>query len=138
MEIEITAKAVYEILKDVYEESPWTREQVRADLLLPNTDYFYVYNGNELIGFLSSQDLIGEIEMTNIAVKKEYQHKGYAKTLMTQLIERPETLFLEVRQSNQNAQRLYHYFGFEIVGKRPNYYHQPIEDAIIMKRQALL
>lgn len=57
---------------------------------------------------------------------------------MSQLIERPETLFLEVRQSNQNAQRLYHYFGFEIVGKRPNYYHQPIEDAIIMKRQALL
>mgnify|MGYP002582415600 FL=1 len=41
---------------------------------------------------------------------------------------------LEVRESNLAARRLYEKNGFEIVGKRKNYYEKPAEDAILMSK----
>ena len=67
------AQLIYRILSDVYDKSPWTLEQVVADLALDTTEYFYVYNQEEVVGFLALQNLVGEIEVTNIAVLKAYQ-----------------------------------------------------------------
>ena len=53
---------------------------------------------------------------------------------MKYLEERSEPIFLEVRASNQVAQALYRKFGFESLGIRKNYYHEPQEDAVIMRR----
>ena len=89
------AQLIYQILSDVYDKSPWTLEQVGADLALDTTEYFYVYNQEEVVGFLALQNLVGEIEVTNIAVLKAYQ------------------------------------------GIRKNYYHEPQEDAVIMRREEI-
>ena len=124
-----------EILSDVYDKSPWTIEQVVADLALDTTEYFYVYNQEEVVGFLALQNLVGELEVTNIAILKAYQGRGYASQLMKHLEERSEPIFLEVRASNQVAQALYRKFGFESLGIRKNYYHEPQEDAVIMRRE---
>ena len=110
------AQLIYQILSDVYDKSPWTLEQVVADLALDTTEYFYVYNQEEVVGFLALQNLVGEIEVTNIAVLKAYQGCGYASQLMKYLEERSEPIFLEVRASNQVAQALYRKFGFESLG----------------------
>ena len=118
------AQLIYQILSDVYDKSPWTLEQVVADLALDTTEYFYVYNQEEVVGFLALQNLVGEIEVTNIAVLKAYQGRGYASQLMKYLEERSEPIFLEVRASNQVAQALYRKFGFESLGIRKNYYHE--------------
>ena len=101
------AQLIYQILSDVYDKSPWTLEQVVADLTLDTTEYFYVYNQEEVVGFLALQNLVGEIEVTNIAVLKAYQGRGYASQLMKYLEERSEPIFLEVRASNQIAQALF-------------------------------
>ena len=45
-----------------------------------------------------------------------------------------ETMYLEVRVSNEAAQALYRRFGFSEIGRRANYYTQPTEDAILMAR----
>ena len=126
------AQLIYQILSDVYDKSPWTLEQVVADLALDTTEYFYVYNQEEVVGFLALQNLVGEIEVTNIAVLKAYQGRGYASQLMKYLEERSE-----VRASNQVAQALYRKFGFESLGIRKNYYHEPQEDAVIMRREEI-
>ena len=127
------AQLIYQILSDVYDKSPWTLEQVALD----TTEYFYVYNQEEVVGFLALQNLVGEIEVTNIAVLKAYQGRGYASQLMKYLEERSEPIFLEVRASNQVAQALYRKFGFESLGIRKNYYHEPQEDAVIMRREEI-
>ena len=100
------AQLIYQILSDVYDKSPWTIEQVVADLALDTTEYFYVYDQEEVVGFLALQNLVGELEVTNIAVLKAYQGRGYASQLMNHLEERSEPIFLEVRSSNQVAQAL--------------------------------
>ena len=88
-----------------------------------------------MIGFLALQDLAGELEITQLAVKKTYQGQGLANQLMEFLSDRPERIFLEVRASNQVARALYEKHGFLPVGQRKNYYQNPVEDAILMARE---
>ncbi len=47
------AQLIYQILSDVYDKSPWTMEQVVADLALDTTEYFYVYDSGRSCWFFS-------------------------------------------------------------------------------------
>lgn len=134
---ELTEKvaAVYDILSDVYDKSPWTQEQILSDMQQDNVDYFFVEVDKTAIGFLVIQQLVGELEITNIAVKKARQGEGWGSQLLAHLDHVDFPIFLEVRASNTSAQALYQKFGFEVIGKRQRYYHEPVEDAIIMKRE---
>ena len=149
------AQLIYRILSDVYDKSPWTIEQVVADLALDTTEYFYVYDQEEVVGFLALQNLVGELEVTNIAVLKAYQGRGYASQLMKHLEERSEPIFLNggklavkelykrkcnnllhiTREIEDNKALNDRKFGFESLGIRKNYYHEPQEDAVIMRRE---
>ena len=134
---ELTEKvaAVYDILSDVYDKSPWTKEQILSDMQQDNVDYFFVEVDKTAICFLVIQQLVGELEITNIAVKKARQGEGWGSQLLAHLDHVDFPIFLEVRASNTSAQALYQKFGFEVIGKRQRYYHEPVEDAIIMKRE---
>lgn len=134
---ELTEKvaAVYDILSDVYDKSPWTKEQILSDMQQDNVDYFFVEVDKTAIGFLAIQQLVGELEITNIAVKKAHQGEGWGSQLLAHLDHVDFPIFLEVRASNTSAQALYQKFGFEVIGKRQRYYYEPVEDAIIMKRE---
>lgn len=128
-------EAVWEVLSDVYPSPPWNKEQIAKDIAQEQTRYFFAEKDGEILGFLAVQDLVGEWEITNIAVKKAYQGQGWAKRLLAQLQGVLGTIFLEVRESNQVAQALYRKYGFKQIGLRKNYYHNPIENAIIMERK---
>ena len=130
-----SSQEIFALLSDVYGVSPWNLEQIEADLKQADTEYFYLYDDQTLIGFLALQDLAGELEITQLAVKKAYQGQGLANQLMGFLADRPERIFLEVRASNQVAKALYEKHGFQPVGQRKNYYQNPIEDAILMARE---
>ena len=134
---ELTEKvaAVYDILSDVYDKSPWTQEQILSDMQQDNVDYFFVEVDKTAIGFLAIQQLVGELEITNIAVKKAHQGEGWGSQLLAHLDHVDFPIFLEVRASNTSAQALYQKFGFEVLGKRQRYYHDPVEASIIMKRE---
>ena len=134
-ELTETVAAVYDILSDVYDKSPWTKEQILSDMQQDNVDYFFVEVDKTAIGFLVIQQLVGELEITNIAVKKARQGEGWGSQLLAHLDHVDFPIFLEVRASNTSAQALYQKFGFEVIGKRQRYYHEPVEDAIIMKRE---
>lgn len=88
-----------------------------------------------MLGFLAIQDLAGEVEMTQIAILPSHQELGLASQLMTHLDSIESDIFLEVRESNHRAQGLYQKFGFKFIGKRPDYYRNPIETALLMKRE---
>uniref|UniRef100_UPI0010A09B62 GNAT family N-acetyltransferase n=1 Tax=Onishia niordana TaxID=2508711 RepID=UPI0010A09B62 len=69
--------------------------------------YFLAEVDDELVGFLAIQVIMEEMEITNLAVKPEFQSNKIASTLMDQVADFAGTLFLEVRESNKPAQNLY-------------------------------
>ena len=128
------AQAIYAVIVAVYPVSPWTLEQIQADLSQDQTWYALAYDGEEVIGFLAVQENIFEVEVLQIAVKGAYQGQGIASALFAQLPADKE-IFLEVRKSNQRAQAFYKKEKMVIIAERKTYYHDPVEDAIIMKRE---
>lgn len=129
------APQLVEILDDVYGQSPWTLEQVLADLGQSQNWYAFAYSGEELVGFLAMQETLYELEVVQIVVRKEWQGRGIARQLLETLPQEKE-VFLEVREGNTPARTLYQKQGFKEIGCRKGYYHAPTEDAIMMKREA--
>lgn len=89
------------------------------------------------MGYLISTHIAGESELLRIGVDPEYRGLGNGSLLMRSFVQECEEgdcpdAFLEVRESNASAIRLYEKFGFTAVGKRKNYYHDPEEDACLM------
>lgn len=129
------APQLVEILDDVYGKSPWTLEQVLADLGQPQNWYALAYSGEELVGFLAMQENLYELEVVQIAVRKEWQGRGISGQLL-ETVPQEKEVFLEVREGNTPARTLYQKQGFKEIGCRKGYYHAPTEDAIMMKREA--
>jgi ribosomal-protein-alanine N-acetyltransferase len=93
----------------------------------------------KVIGFAVLMYADIECQLLNIAISPEYQHHGYGRYLLADLIdsaraERAKELLLEVRVSNLPAQALYKKFGFSIIDERKDYYLTPTgrEDAYVM------
>jgi len=95
-------------------------------------------DGNPLIaGAIVSWVVADEAHLATLAVKTEHRRLGIAQKLLTRSLlichQRGATLaMLEVRESNLPAQSLYKKFGFEVVGRRKDYYKDRHEDAILM------
>lgn len=129
------AQEVLALLQDVYQPSPWTIEQIEADLVREDTVYYLAKDGRRLVGMLALQHVADEWELLQIAVARDVQGQGLAKKLLECLNLCKGSIFLEVRVSNHRAKSLYEQYGFVEIGRRKQYYHQPSEDAIIMKRE---
>ena len=126
--------AILAVMEDVYGHSPWKLELIEADLGQASSTYFLALDEEgQILGFVALQETLYEVEILQIAVKRAFQGQGIAQQLLAQLPDQKE-IFLEVRVSNQPAQGLYKKMHFEEIARRKNYYHDPIEDAVIMKR----
>ena len=128
------AQAIYAVMAAVYPVSPWTLEQIQADLSQDQTWYALAYDGTEVIGFLAVQENLFEAEVLQIAVLPSYQGQKIA-TALFDFLPADKEIFLEVRESNRPALLFYKKEKFEEIARRKAYYHAPIEDAIVMKRE---
>lgn len=133
--IESHINDIYEISKSCLKNS-WSLKLYQEDFRNVFSKYFSLIYDNKLIGFLSVYIIINEINITNIAVDKNYQGNGFSKYLFSNLIDSYKNfeIFLEVRESNYIAINLYKKFKFIEIHRRENYYSNPIENAIIMKK----
>ncbi|WP_105145613.1 ribosomal protein S18-alanine N-acetyltransferase [Streptococcus suis] len=129
------AEAVLAVMQSVYETSPWTLEQIASSMSSQDEDYYLAYKGQELVGFLAVQTVLDEMEILQIAVKVDFQRLGIASQLMAAVMDWKGDIFLEVRESNSAAQALYTRQHFTKIGKRKDYYRNPVEDAVMMKRE---
>ena len=93
-----------------------------------------------VLGYAGILVVLDEGYITNIAVESAYRRQGIARELL-QVFERFARgnnlafLTLEVRASNAPAIALYTKLGFAQVGRRPNYYRNPKEDALILRKE---
>ncbi|HEX6853576.1 MAG TPA: ribosomal protein S18-alanine N-acetyltransferase [Candidatus Polarisedimenticolaceae bacterium] len=120
--------------------SPWAREhflhEIRGN---PNAYNPVVRASGRVVAYACTWIVEGTLEINNIAVEPSHRRRGHARALLARAIERAARLgcdraILEVRPSNEGARRLYASFGFREVGRRPRYYEDNGEDAILMAR----
>ena len=89
-------------------------------------------------GFLIARCLPGEWEIENVIVEGQYRQRGVGSFLVRELLQEARTagavsVILEVRESNRAALQLYKNIGFKQDGRRNNYYHDPLEDALLYR-----
>ena len=119
---------------------PWSRDAYARELRTNKLAFYIVAEeDSELIGFAGLWGIIEEGHITNVAVHPAYRNKGLGRSLVSRLIEVAEEYgiekyTLEVRPTNEAAIRLYEKLGFKSVGRRPHYYEDNDEDALIMWR----
>jgi ribosomal-protein-alanine N-acetyltransferase len=118
---------------------PWSENSVASELNNPLSFWLVAVEDDAVAGYIGSQSVMGESDMMNVAVHPDYRRKGYAEALVLALCDELKergnaTLALEVRVSNEPAKALYEKLGFTLAGRRPNYYRNPREDALILKK----
>ncbi len=88
----------------------------------------------EVAGFLVVRRVSSdELEILNLAVAPAHRRRGIARALVRGVLQTLEgAAFLEVRESNADARKLYESIGFTVTGRRPGYYTAPREAAIVM------
>ena len=92
---------------------------------------------DHIAGYIVARMAAGELHINNVAVRREYRRQGIGRDLLGRVLQEGRKLnataaFLEVRAGNSRAQALYEKCGLVAVGRRPNYYFGPVEDAVIM------
>lgn len=130
----VLAEELEQLLLAVYEVSPWTVGQLEEVLLSDVNSCALAADENQLVGFLVWQETDFEAEVLQIAVLPSYQGQKIA-TALFDFLPADKEIFLEVRESNKPALLFYKKEKFEEIARRKAYYHAPVEDAIVMKRE---
>ena len=124
--------------------NPWSREVLERDL--HNRDVVRVYTLRDtagmLLGFCGCWFVSDELHINTLAVAEPVRRRGYATRLLRFVLAEAMAAgltraTLEVRRSNDVALRLYERFGFSVEGIRPDYYTQPLEDALVLWNRKL-
>jgi [ribosomal protein S18]-alanine N-acetyltransferase len=132
------------IEKDAVTTSHWSLEQYQAVFaqnanLLALVAEEVVEEADKVQGFLIARFLDQEWEIENIAIASPVRRRGLGSGILARFLELArergaQAIFLEVRESNSAARALYKKFAFVLAGRRPRYYNNPEEDAIIYRR----
>ena len=128
------AEELEQLLFAVYEVSPWTVGQLEEVLRSDVNSCALAEDESQLVGFLVWQETDFEAEVLQIAVLPSYQGQKIA-TALFDFLPADKEIFLEVRESNKPALLFYKKEKFEKIVRRKAYYHAPVEDAIVMKRE---
>ena len=127
-------------LEKICFSDPWSEKSVAYELTNPLSCWLVAVEDGRVAGYIGSQTVMGESDMMNVAVHPDYRRRGIAERLVNDLVEALKTfeshcLTLEVRESNDSARALYAKLGFFQAGLRKNYYRNPKEDALILRKE---
>ena len=119
---------------------PWSEKSVASELNNPLSLWLVAVDGERVAGYVGSQTVMEESDMMNVAVHPDYRKQGIATALIVGLVEElrkrgSHSLTLEVRASNETAISVYKKLDFQEVGRRKNYYRNPREDALILRKE---
>jgi ribosomal-protein-alanine N-acetyltransferase len=134
--------AVHEIERLSF-STPWPsyafEQELRGNRL---ARYLVARAGDAVVAFAGIWLMVDEAHVTTFAVHPDWRRQGIGRQLLLNLVELAGTIgarrmTLEVRPSNAGAQELYRSFGFAVAGRRPRYYTDDGEDALVMTTPVL-
>ena len=119
---------------------PWSEMSIASELGNIWSYWLVAVDGDQVVGYIGSQSSYDETDVMNVAVHPDWRRLGIAESLIENLIRElknrgSHALLLEVRASNAPANALYEKLGFVQVGCRKNYYRNPKEDALILRKE---
>lgn len=132
-----TKENVADILKieNACFSTPWTEQGISESIADANTFLYVAYVDGAVAGYMGVQIFSGDGFVTNVATLPNFRRKGVARALINEALKHEMNfLTLEVRESNAPAINLYKSLGFVEVGKRPRFYRNPDEDALLMTK----
>ncbi|MBQ7768435.1 MAG: ribosomal protein S18-alanine N-acetyltransferase [Oscillospiraceae bacterium] len=129
-------------LEKVCFSDPWSENSIASEVENPLSYWLVAEVDGVVAGYVGSQTVLDAADMMNLAVSPDYRRQGIGQALVNALVEHLRqnkviALLLEVRVSNAPAITLYERMGFEQVGRRPKYYHNPREDALILRKELI-
>lgn len=148
VDLDITRMTEHDLLEVVEIEeraglSRWGWAAYYAELQSANRDLMLIARHRRptkspiILGYIVARETAGELHINNVAVRDSYRRMGIGEVLLSSVLEKSRSLgaknaFLEVRSGNTAAQALYEKCGFKTIARRPNYYSEPREDALVM------
>lgn len=119
---------------------PWSERSIAFELNNSLAYWLVAEKDGCVVGYVGSQSVLDAADMMNIAVDETCRREGIANALVGNLVKYltgigVSSLSLEVRSGNAPAIALYTKLGFSLVGRRPNYYRNPREDALILRKE---
>ena len=140
--LEMNASHITQVaaLEAICFSDPWSEKSVASELTNPLSYWLVAVEGETGAGYVGAQTVLEETDMMNIAVHPDYRRQGLAERLVDSLVaglqeKGSRCLTLEVRQSNAPAIGLYEKKGFSQIGLRKNYYRNPKEHALILRKE---
>lgn len=121
---------------------PWSLRDL-GDGVQSGVPFFVAAAADESIaGYVVAHSGADEGEILNLGVAPEHRRRGVARALVERVLAALGTrgvrrVYLEVRESNTAARRLYEQLGFAAVGVRPDYYRRPTEAAVVLRTAIL-
>jgi [ribosomal protein S18]-alanine N-acetyltransferase len=127
--------AALSILEESPEAAKWSRESL-LEVSSRGIAWAAELDGR-VAGILIGRVVADEFEILNLAVAKEHRRQRVATRLVSAAVESARIAgavkaYLEVRASNEGAIAFYSRVGFRVSGRRPNYYRDPVEDALLL------
>ncbi|WP_253288064.1 ribosomal protein S18-alanine N-acetyltransferase [Anaerostipes sp. MSJ-23] len=116
---------------------PWSEEGIESFYYKKTSDIYVWRDRNRISGYIMAEHILEQGELQRIAIVPFIRSMGIGTLFLQEFRERyrkmgVETIYLEVRESNNIARNFYKKNGFEEHGRRPKYYTNPMEDAILM------
>ena len=122
---------------------PWTERSFHFEVTSnPASRCWVAEQAGLIVGVIVAWLLVDEVHIATIATHPNFRRQGIAQALLVHVLksgaaEGALSSFLEVRASNFVAQAMYRKFGYEETGRRPRYYKDNGEDAILMTLEPL-
>ncbi|MGN0319564.1 MAG: ribosomal protein S18-alanine N-acetyltransferase, partial [Lachnospira sp.] len=118
---------------------PWSQKSFEDACQSEDNIYLVCEMNGQIAGYCGLWTVLGEGNITNMAVSGGFRRLGIAEALMKEMEKRGMsknvvTYFLEVRKSNEAAVNLYKKMGYVQIGVRKNFYEKPVEDALVMSK----
>ena len=131
--------SVAAIEKECFGRDAWSERSVAGELTNALALWLVAVEDGAVAGYVGSQTVCNETDMMNVAVTADFRRRGIGEQLVTALVAELKAidshcLTLEVRASNTPAQAMYEKLGFVEIGRRPRYYQNPKEDALILRK----
>lgn len=116
---------------------PWPMSVFVESMSQPDWQLIVAEADNKVIGYACFVIIADEGHLTNIAVARSWQRKSVANQLLDHILRQMKRqecryIVLEVRPTNAGAVAFYERHGFKTLYRRPNYYHSPVEDALVL------
>jgi len=142
----ITAAEIEQILEieQLSFSQPWPSESLYGELTVADAFNLALHGENNhrkhlLIAYIFCRLVLGEMHIMRLAVSPSWRGRGAAGVLLQHSLEMASSRgaqksLLEVRPSNGPALELYRKYGFRLIGRRPRYYPETGEDALVLMK----